>query len=271
MKNYIIAAILGVFLLQSNCIIAQKVKIQYLANEGVLVKYENTEILIDAIFDKEFDYLDVLPDNQLEKLKKAEAPYSNVDIVLSTHLHGDHFNAQLVGHHLKYNTKARFLGPNETANQLKENFDAFQTISSQVTSETPNFFESKTLTLNNVKIKVLRFEHAGDSPWKEAENVAYLITIGGKKILHLGDSNVEIKRLKAFNLGNENIDVVILPYWLLGPSQKENIIVKYINPKQLFVAHIPLKAYSKAQDNITSMGYTNAVPFIEQFKTFVID
>lgn len=271
MKNIILNILFSMLLLSITSVLAQEVQIQFLANEGVLIKTENTEILVDAIFDKKFDYLDVLPESQLQKFEKAEAPFHNVDLILSTHLHGDHFNPRLVGSHLKYNPKALFLSTNEAVNVLKEKFEDFKSISSRVNSETPDFSESKIVTLRDTEIKILRFVHPGESPWKEAENVAYLITIEGKKILHLGDSMITIESLKAYNLDKENIDVVILPYWLLGPNQKENIIENYINPKQLLVVHIPLNGKSKAKDNLSSLGYTKAIALTEQFKIFVIE
>jgi len=263
--------ILSVLLFQSNFINAQKVEIQYLANEGVLIKAKNTQILIDATFNKEFDYLDVLSNSELTKIENAEAQYKSIDIILATHLHGDHFNAKITGNHLTHNSIALFLGPKETVANFKENFERFQKISSRVKSETPNLFESKTVTLHNIKIKVLRLEHLGTTPWKEAENVAYLITIEGKKILHFGDSKIDIKNLEKFDLTNENIDIAIIPYWQLGSSQQKHIIKKHIHPKQILAAHIPLNGHSKALENINSLGYENVTALIEQLKIIVIE
>ncbi len=257
--------------LQCQLITSQKVEIQYLANEGILIKTDETQILVDAIFKKEFDYLDVLPDAELKKIEEAEDPYKSIDIILFTHLHGDHFNAQITGKHLTINKKALFFGPNETVVNFKNNFEGFQNIASRVKSETPNLFESKNITLNSIKITVLRLEHFGDSPWKEAENVAYLIFIEDKKILHLGDSNIDMKNLEKFNLANEDIDIAILPYWQLGSDQQKNIIENYIRPKQILVAHIPLKSQAKAQENIDGLGYKNTTALIEQFKTTIIE
>ena len=259
------------FLFHSNFTISQNVEIKYLANEGILIKSSNTQILIDAIFKKEFDYLDVLPDSELSKIENAEAEYKSIDIILVTHFHGDHFNAQIVGKHLTSNQNAIFFGPNETISNFKYNFEEFERISSRINSLTPELFQSKTVTLKNTTIKTLRLEHFGTSPWKEAVNIAYLITIDGKKILHLGDSKIDIKNLEKFNLQNENIDVAILPYWQLGSAQQKEIIEKHIHPKQIFLAHIPISSYTKAQENINQIGYKKVTALIEQLKSIVIE
>ena len=274
-KNQIMKSIIYIFIiaccLKSNGTKAQNVEIQYLANEGVLIKSANTQILIDAIFNKEFDYLDVLPDSELTKIENAEAQYKSIDIILATHLHGDHFNAQIVGKHLIANKSTLFFGPYETVSNFKANFEEFQSISPRISAETPNLFEAKTITLKNTTIKILRLEHLGTSPWKEAENVAYLITIDDKKILHLGDSIIDIKNLENFGLEKENIDVAILPYWQLGSSEQKEIIKKYINPKQILVAHIPLKSYPVAQKSINSLGYKNTKVLVKSFDITVVD
>ncbi|TJY37818.1 MBL fold metallo-hydrolase [Pontimicrobium aquaticum] len=266
-KGYLILSILFFSIIN---IFSQNIKIKYLANEGVLIKSKSTQILIDALFKKEFDFLDVLPNSELDIIEKAKASYGSIDIVLATHLHGDHFNPHLVGNHLLNNKEAIFLAPEETVNYFKDDFKDFNQIVSRVKPSTPNLFKSQAITIKNVEIKVLRFEHFGDSPWKEAENVGYLISIEGKKILHLGDSKINIENLKNFNLQNENVDVAILPYWQLGADQQKDIIEKHIKPKQIFVAHIPIEDHIKARDVIKSIGYKNTFLLIDKFKTITI-
>jgi len=263
--------ILSYILLTTFSALSQNIKIQYLANEGVLIKSKSTQILVDAVFKKEFNFLDVLPSTELDKIENAKAEYNAIDIILATHLHGDHFNPHLVGNHLLNNSEAIFLAPEETVNYFKDDFKDFKQIVSRVKYITPNLYESKSITIKNVEIKVLRFEHLGDSPWKEAENVGYLISIEGKKILHLGDSKIDIKNLKTFDLHNENIDVAILPYWQLGANQQKDIIEKYIKPKQIFVAHIPIEGHIKAREVIKSIGYENAFLLIDKFKIITIN
>ena len=269
-KRLAFIIILSIIFCHSACIIAQKVEIQYLANEGILIKGTNTQLLIDATFKKEFDYLDVLPDSELEKIENAVSPYDNINLILATHVHGDHFNAELTGEHLELNQEALFLGPDETVANFKENFDGFERIATRVNSETPDFFESKTIVLKDIEIEVLRLEHLGDSPWKEAENVAYLINIEGKKIIHFGDAKIDVDNLEKCDLISKNIDVAILPFWQLGPLSQKAIIEKYINPKLILAGHIPPKSQSGAQEKLDSLEYENVIALTEQLKIITI-
>jgi len=248
---------------------SQTTEIQYLANEGILIKSEGYKILIDAIFTKEFDYLDVLSDSELEKFKSVKPPYLGINLILATHVHGDHFKAQYIGQHMLKNKKALFLGPQEVITNFEENFSDYEKISNRIKSETPEFFKSTTIKFKGITIDVLRVEHFGNKPWNEAENVAYLVHINNKKILHLGDGKIDVKNLVQFNL--ENIDVAILPYWQLGSLEQRSIIEKHIKPKQILVAHIPLKSYDSAQMNINTLKYKNTLALTKIFQSIVLN
>lgn len=247
------------------------IEIQYLANQGVLIKGSSRQILIDGAFKKEFDYLDALPDTELSKIENAQDNYSDIDIILTTHIHGDHFNAQLNGNHILNNKKARFLAPKETVTAFKEKFTDFDKIASRVTTPSISLYENKTIKLNGLEIKVIRVEHLGKSPWKEAESLIYLFTLDGKKIAHFGDAKLDEESLKHLNLTNENIDVAIMSLWQLGPQQQKTIVDKYINPKQILAGHIPPSNYSEAQKSIYQLGYKNVIALTEKLKTIIIE
>lgn len=262
---------LAILLFQFNVINSQNVEIQYLANDGIFVKTFNKKILIDALFEKEFDHLDVLPESELKKIEKAAYEFEDIDVILTTHYHGDHFNAQITGKHLKANNRTIFFGPEETVIKFKKNFDGVEEIISRIKSETLDLYKSKTVSLNDIEIKIMRLEHLGISPWKEAENFAYIIKIEGKNILHLGDSKISVENLKKLSLTHEDIDVAILPYWQLGSAEQKDIIEKYIHPKQILVAHIPVNSYSEAQEDIDGLGYTNTTVLVRQFQSVILE
>ena len=249
----------------------EEVEIIYMANEGVFIKTKNTKILIDTLFDKEFDFLDVLSLSERKKIENANAEYKSIDAILATHLHGDHFNAQLVGNHLLNNYNALFFGPSETIKNFEKYFEDFNSIKSRVKSIVLNLYESQTITIKNAKIKVLRLEHLGNTPWNEAENVAYLITINGKNIIHFGDSKIDVTNLEKFNLAAENIDVAIISYWQLITEQQINIIKEHINPRQILVAHIPLAAFNNAQKEINELGYNNIKILTKHFEVITVN
>jgi L-ascorbate metabolism protein UlaG (beta-lactamase superfamily) len=74
----------------------------YVANEGFLVKASNRKILVDALFGRfESDWCDVPSGPVIEKMEKGIEPFDQIDLILISHAHVDHFNAEIVSKHLE--------------------------------------------------------------------------------------------------------------------------------------------------------------------------
>ncbi|MCP4653821.1 MAG: MBL fold metallo-hydrolase, partial [bacterium] len=79
------------------------------ANEGVLIETGGKKILVDALFREPNPAYAAPPKEVLEKLETAQPPFDDVDLILATHNHGDHFDARSVVRHLRHNPRAVFL------------------------------------------------------------------------------------------------------------------------------------------------------------------
>lgn len=254
-----------------SCKKEESVEIQYLANQGVLVRSSGTQILVDATFMKVFSYLDALPKQEIANMANADSSYSDIDLILATHAHGDHFGAEIVGNHLTNNPEAWYFGPNESIDSLHQKYEHYDEISSRLKSDSTQLHHRKKVHINGVEIDVLRFEHFGESPWKEAESFTYLISIGGKKIAHFGDARIDSVNIQNFNLMNEDIDVAIIPYWQMSPSaEQKEVIENLIKPKLILAGHIPPGSREKAIVNVEKMGYENVELLTAQMKKYVI-
>ena len=67
--------------------------IQYLANEGVMVRHAETSILFDPLFNNSFGQYQLVPDDMRAAIMAGKAPYDNADAVFISHYHDDHFSA----------------------------------------------------------------------------------------------------------------------------------------------------------------------------------
>ena len=70
-----------------------------------MIKTGDKKILIDALFTG-FEGSYQLPQEVQEKLRLAQAPFDDVDLIIVTHAHGDHIDPDMVRQHLKNNPKA---------------------------------------------------------------------------------------------------------------------------------------------------------------------
>lgn len=98
---------------------AQPLRVTYVGNAGVLVQMGKKKILIDGCF-RGFAGAYLLPQAIQDKLAKAEAPFDGIDLILTTHAHGDHFDSELVRQHLQSNPKAVFASTRQATAPLMD-------------------------------------------------------------------------------------------------------------------------------------------------------
>ena len=75
-------------------------EIYHTANAGLLIKTENTAILLDALYQSDNDF-DPMSDEVKEKLFEPKGMFTNVDCLLFTHGHYDHYDYQTVRKYIR--------------------------------------------------------------------------------------------------------------------------------------------------------------------------
>lgn len=75
-----------------------------LANAGLLMEYRGTKLLIDGIYGPENHPFSNLPPRMWEEMKQGEGIFRNVDCLLFTHAHPDHFSPQMTAEYLTHRT-----------------------------------------------------------------------------------------------------------------------------------------------------------------------
>ena len=230
----------------------KKVEVTYIANDGFLIKVNDKQILIDALFgDIEYGFCDIPSEETLESMMKLEGTFNNIDLIAATHRHIDHFYAPFVFEHLRKNTKGEFISCEQSIDELKE-LENYSVIKNQLVEITPDSIFYIDTTLSNIEIRIYRLSHG---PYYEEDpvtgkkinrhqniqNIGFLFNIDGVKIFHCGDSNPDgITDYQHFRLDNENIDIAFLDWGFMWQSDCPGIEIlkNYINPKHIVLMHI---------------------------------
>jgi L-ascorbate metabolism protein UlaG (beta-lactamase superfamily) len=194
------------------------VSIRYLGNEGFLISAGETKVLIDALYGEGLEGYPVVPAAIRRQAKAGDGDFAGVDLVLATHRHGDHFDAAAVACHLDANRGARFVSTEEATARL---LDLDPDVVDRVTGLWPAEGERVTVEpaapeSSDLRITALRLHH-GDNP---AQNLGFLVEIGGLVVMHLGDADVTAEELRPLDLAEEGIDVVLAPYWFWDATHR---------------------------------------------------
>ena len=223
--------------------------VTYIANEGFLIETVNHKVLIDALFGNiAGDWCDQPADSVLNTMIKGVVPFENIDLVLITHKHVDHFNEQMVLSFMKNNHKTVLVCPNQVDEILKQNPD-YSTIADRIYPLASGEIFDSSFTINSVDIRAMRFDHVRhfvtDSVsgkkynlHRDIENLGYLLSVDGFSIFHSGDDCPSNElQYENYSFGKNDIDLAFLDRVFLGPGGMD-LVNKYIHAKNIVFMHV---------------------------------
>lgn len=181
---------------------AGPVEISYIDNSGFLIAGGGKKILIDA------HHLGV-PADIRSAIETAQPPFDDVDLILITHNHYDHFHAGMLGRALEASPQTVVATTGETVADMERSFAGFERVKERIKGFLPAKGERMQVTLNGIGLEVLNLPH-GVTP----ENVGFIIHLAGKKLLHTGDL-INPALPAVYNLTADGLDLAFVPLWYL--------------------------------------------------------
>ena len=244
-------------------------QITYVANEGVLIETEGKKVMIDALFDKFYDQY-LFPDEALRNnMISGQSPFDQVDLLLTTHMHRDHFEALVTGNFLNAHQESELLSSEQIKNILAEKYSQFSAIAKRVNAH-ERTVETSTDEINGIIVHSFFIHHAGGARTADIENMGFVIELEGKRILHVGDADMDLERFSELNLAQFNIDLALIPYWYMMDEAGRQIINEQIKADQLVGIHFPISPSKLALQEIAA-HYPEARVFKKAFESIRLD
>jgi L-ascorbate metabolism protein UlaG (beta-lactamase superfamily) len=222
--------------------------LSYVANEGVMLAFGETKILIDALFDRPHpDYRAPSPE-VLSDIMKGAAPFDGVDLLLVTHNHPDHFDAGLAERYLEAFPSCRMIAPADAAAALRKASAAWDKLESRVVSIDLKLGEKTTRTVQGVPVTAFRTLHSGEL--ETPMNLMYLFELGGRRVFHEGDSAFHLDGFRGFGLGAEPVDLALVHYWFPLDPGAARFLQEVLKPDHIALVHRPLRLEGDAPGKI---------------------
>ena len=216
---------------------AAKATITYIANEGVLIEGGGKTVLIDGLHRFYKSAYAHPPDELRDKLENAKSPYDRIDLVLVSHLHGDHFHPASVALHLKNNRKAKLATSEQIIEKIKEGSADYRQVVPQIVPIKHKWKGSISKEFDGIRVRFLGLRH-GSERFKWIQNLGHVIEIGGKKFLHIGDADMTAENFSAFEIDKEGIDIGFIPYWFLLSEKGRKLVKDQFAPKHIVAVHV---------------------------------
>jgi L-ascorbate metabolism protein UlaG (beta-lactamase superfamily) len=213
---------------------ADSIQVQYLGNEGFLIQVNGKKILIDALYGDGLEGYPVLPEKLRKRVEQAQEEFEDVNVVLASHHHSDHFDPKAVAEFLKNSSIAQFYSTNQAVEKLRAaaNRKEMETRihSAQPTDDKPISFESQ-----GIKLTAYRLHHGKES---STENIGWLMEIGNARIWHWGDTVISEEEIISRKLALSDLDLIIVPFWYFVEPDWIKAFSQ-IATQHMIVMHVP--------------------------------
>ncbi len=243
-----------------------RLTITFLANEGVMLSSGGRKVFIDGLFLKYKTGFVVPADSTLDALQRARPPFDAVDLVLVTHRHGDHFHPAPVAAHLRANPRATLLTSRQVIDSLREYGPGRDLPASRSMARTMAPGTRQRETVNGITVELLGIPHGGGWRSRGLEHLAYVVELGGRRVLHVGDAELTDEVLAPFRLDTARIDVALLPTWLLTNEESRRAIARWIRPRQIVGIHVGEGEETRASREVQA-AVPGAVAFVRSLET----
>jgi len=189
----------------------------FLANEGVYLSGGGRAVILDGCVREPYYGYGAVPDDVWAKLLRREAPFERLDAVLVSHAHLDHFQVEACRELLLARPEARFVVHREVAALLAADWPRWNEVAPRVTEVAPADGKPERYSGDGVEVELLRLPHGAARTLPE--NLAHIVTLGGRTAIHVGDAEASAAALERSGLTGRTVDVGLLPYWYWSGDQ----------------------------------------------------
>ncbi|PKM85574.1 MAG: hypothetical protein CVU86_01865 [Firmicutes bacterium HGW-Firmicutes-11] len=206
-------------------------QIRHLANAGVLIR-GSCNILIDGLTCADGLY----PSTSVEEGRAIQcgiAPFENLDLIIFTHEHPDHFDPDACARFLAENKDVVVMMNRASLSMIKEKVD--DDAKSRVIVP-----EHATYKFGSSVVNAYPIAHDGGRSYEDVEHFAILIELDKKKILHTGDAGFKDADVTSWEFPAKKIDWMITAFPNIGLPNAREKVREQIAPHHIIAVHFPL-------------------------------
>jgi len=259
MKKILI--ILGLALL-SLTTTKENISITYIANCGFLCESPSQKVLIDPFGTSFGNLFNLSSTETMTKIENGTTPFDQINLVLITHIHGDHFDPFPAEKFLLQNKQAQLVCPPQVRQQMKDSCQQFTQIDAQILSPQLSMSELKTMTVNGIQLTVVRMQHGTNrslqgvdykdyTDYEKTEDYGYLFDLGDKVIFHQGDGCLKINQ-EALDKLNPKVDIAFLSYFDWDTSSF-NLLKDKLHSQNIILMHETKPAKERETEEFKEM------------------
>jgi L-ascorbate metabolism protein UlaG (beta-lactamase superfamily) len=209
-------------------------EVRYVANSGMLLTISRRRFLIDAPIRAGIPPYATSSREERALLEAARGPYQDVDAILITHWHEDHFSADAVAAHLSSSPRTILVSSPEVIDRVRGVAPGLH--ASRLRAALPSPGGSEQVDIGGVPVHVLRLRHNPARRLPE-QHVGFLIGATAPA-LHVGDADPAIDNFAGLK-SLPPVDLAFLPFWYVADAANRRVVADAIRPGRIVAMHVP--------------------------------
>ncbi len=209
------------------------VEVHMLANEGFLLRAGDVDVLIDAFVETPYAGYGNLDAATLDALVATRAPFDDVELALASHKHRDHFQPATAQRFLAAAPGCVFASSPDVIDTLWQ-AEAAEVSEQSIRDVQPAPGETQALEFDGVRVEFFELTHGISG----LTNFGHVITLGGMKVLHIGDAEIRRDSFVPFAELLGTVDVALIPFWYFTNPPGAKILAEFLPDAQFVACHI---------------------------------
>jgi len=239
------------------------VQVRMVGNSGFLVTIGEYKILIDGLFHG-FNGGCALPPAIYNVVVNGEPPFDDIDLILATHDHSDHFDPEPVLLYMQNNPTVIFASTAQVTSQLPGLGDRVITL--DATDGNP-----VQMDIDGIHVQAVFLTH-GTVPAGVTETInnGYMVTVNGISFFHTGDIDLEIipeSVFQSYGFPEMELDFAFIPHYFLEIPDYASLIENTIHSRYIIASHY-LCSISDPHQRLIERYYPGTIFFTHGLETW---
>lgn len=218
--------------------------VRHIGNAGLLIVQGETKILFDPLYRNGYNNYHLVPADVKAAVIAGVAPFDEIDAVLISHAHGDHFDADdLLAFHAG-NPNALIIAPSQAIEAIEATGNVGEALRARFVPMGLDYgADPLKVQFEGLNVEAVRIPHAGGAGRRAIENLVYRVTLeGAATVMHMGDADPALEHFTPYEVHWQarETGTAFPPYWFFLSAEGVQIADEVLNAREAIGVHVPV-------------------------------